>query len=78
MGEKFEADETAAGRGVFEWTVGEGECVVVERFMQEIEHGYDQDHSGAKVHWGWTERDLMENLFRIVVGQVIRSEETGV
>ncbi|ETN37178.1 uncharacterized protein HMPREF1541_08168 [Cyphellophora europaea CBS 101466] len=43
-GMKLTVDETEAGMDVFEWTVGVEECLVLERFMQEIEWGWVQ-------HW---------------------------
>lgn len=43
-------DETEAGMDVFEWTVGVEECLVLERFMQEVEWGWVQSwHQGQAV-----------------------------
>jgi hypothetical protein len=41
-GFKLTVDESAAGLDVFEWTVGLEECLVIERFMQEVEWGWVQ------------------------------------
>ena len=43
-GKEFIVDESASGlvKGEFVWMVGDGECEVLERFMQECE--FD---------WGW-------------------------
>lgn len=91
LGTQMEIDESAQGieRGVMTWTLGEGECEVLERFMQEVEAGYgvfptptagvgvgvaDQEHVHA-VAWGWSVEQLAHWLCRIVVGEVVRDEE---
>jgi hypothetical protein len=41
-GLKIEIDE----RGVFYWKVGDGECEVLERFVQEVEFSYEFSQGG--------------------------------
>lgn len=86
LGTQMEIDESEQGidRGVMTWTVGEGECEVLERFMQEVEYGYgvgpaaDGEVCGGEgsVIWGWSVQQLAHWLCRIVVGEVVREEET--
>ena len=68
----FEADESQSGLGVFEWRVDETALRVLERFMREVECGHP---AGNEVRWGWTEREICERLFRIIVGEEVRREE---
>lgn len=91
LGTQMEIDETDQGieRGVMTWTLGEGECEVLERFMQEIELDYgvfptsDSGQSEARLEnveqqrvlWGWNVQQLAHWLCRIVVGEVVREEE---
>ncbi|KAK5050026.1 hypothetical protein LTR84_004146 [Exophiala bonariae] len=86
LGTQMEIDESEQGvdRGVMTWTLGEGECEVLERFMQEVEAGYgvfpgadvDGSESGSgPVVWGWSVQQLAHWLCRIVVGEVVREEE---
>ena len=72
FGTLFEADESQAGLGIFEWRVDEIALRVVERFMMEIEWGYPR---GSTIRWAWSEKELCERLFRIVVGEEVRKEE---
>ena len=72
LGTLFEADESQAGLGVFEWRVDEMALRVVERFMKEIEWGYPR---GSTIRWVWTEKEICERLFRIIVGEEVRKEE---
>jgi hypothetical protein len=79
-------DETKNGliKGEFVWTVGDGEVEVLERFMQECEfsmgwYGGRKVREGSTVRevaWGWTAEELCERLCRIVVGEVVRQEES--
>lgn len=93
LGTQMEIDETEQGieRGVMTWTLGEGECEVIERFMQEVELDYgvfpaSASESGLgetraengkqnEVLWGWNVEQLAHWLCRIVVGEVVREEE---
>ncbi|KIW65797.1 hypothetical protein PV04_08020 [Phialophora macrospora] len=85
-GKEMIVDETKNGliKGEFVWTVGDGEVEVLERFMQECEfsmgwYGGRQVREGStarEVTWGWTAEDLCERLCRIVVGEVVRQEES--
>jgi hypothetical protein len=93
LGTQMEIDETEQGieRGVMTWTLGEGECEVLERFMQEIELDYGvfpasgpgqgearpENGNGKQqpVLWGWNVEQLAHWLCRIVVGEVVREEE---
>lgn len=81
----MDIDETANGiEELFTWTIGDSECEVLERFMQEVEysHGFylgrrvRDDNTGSKeIKWGWSVDQLTEWLCRIVVGEVVREEE---
>ncbi|EXJ67337.1 uncharacterized protein A1O5_09350 [Cladophialophora psammophila CBS 110553] len=83
-GAEMVVDESANGlvKGEFAWTVGDGECEVLERFMQECEYSHGW-YKGRKVRadaaheikWGWSVEKLAEWLCRIVVGEVVREEE---
>jgi len=90
LGTQMEIDESDQGvdRGVMTWTLGEGECEVIERFMQEVELGYgvvpadgqggvavDSNGERKEVLWGWSVEELTNWLCRIVVGEVVREEE---
>ena len=98
IGWKMEVDETKTldpprsgnmdsrnGQGTgafFEWTLGEREAQVLERFMQEIEFGYvvagpenGGVRAGEKVKWGWSVRELAGRLGMVVVGEAVRAEE---
>lgn len=68
----FKADESQSGLGIFEWKVDAMALRVVERFMREIEWGYP---AGDEVKWVWSEKEICERLFRIVVGEEVRREE---
>jgi hypothetical protein len=72
LGTAFEADESQSGLGVFDWHVDEMALRVVERFMREVEWGYP---AGGKVRWGWSEKEICQRLFRVVVGEEVRREE---
>jgi hypothetical protein len=72
LGITFEADESQSGLGIFEWQVDEMALRVVERFMREVEWGYP---AGSSVTWTWSEREICERLFRVVVGEEVRKEE---
>ncbi|KIW51340.1 hypothetical protein PV05_10073 [Exophiala xenobiotica] len=84
-GREMDIDETANGiEELFTWTIGDSECEVLERFMQEVEysHGFylgrrvRDDNTGSKeIKWGWSVDQLTEWLCRIVVGEVVREEE---
>ncbi|OAP63226.1 hypothetical protein AYL99_02453 [Fonsecaea erecta] len=83
-GTEMVVDESANGlvRGEFAWTVGDGECEVLERFMQECEysHGWYKGQqmrpdAAEEIKWGWSVKQLAEWLCRIVVGEVVRDEE---
>ncbi|KAL2421087.1 hypothetical protein ABEF91_008123 [Exophiala dermatitidis] len=79
LSEKSTLDE------VFVWKIGEVECAVLERFMQECEFsqgiwkgrprrlGDDDEKYGSR--WGWSVDQLATWLCRIVVGEVVRDEE---
>ena len=69
----MEVDEMKAGLGVFEWKVGVVETEVLERFMQEVEFGWEQ--AGEEVKWGWKVEELARWLGMCVVGEVVRGEE---
>jgi len=83
----MEIDESTNGvdRGLFCWKVGDGECEVLERFMQECEFSNgvwngvsiagEALGQEAEVQWGWSVDQLAEWLCRIVVGEVVREEE---
>ena len=71
LGAKYGLDESDTGLGTFEWSVGQREVRVMERFCREVEFSNGQTHGD----WGWSEEGLMHFLFRIVVGEVVRSEE---
>ncbi|KIW97634.1 uncharacterized protein Z519_01218 [Cladophialophora bantiana CBS 173.52] len=83
-GAEMVVDESANGlvKGEFAWTVGDGECEVLERFMQECEYSHGW-YKGRKVRadaadeitWSWSVEQLAEWLCRIVVGEVVREEE---
>ena len=100
IGWKMEVDETKTldpprsgnmdsrnGQGTgafFQWTLGEREAQVLERFMQEIEFGYvvagpenGGVRVGEKVKWGWSVRELAGRLGMVVVGEAVRAEEGG-
>ncbi|KAH0848409.1 hypothetical protein FOPE_02181 [Fonsecaea pedrosoi] len=83
-GTEMVIDESANGlvNGEFVWTVGDGECEVLERFMQECEysHGWYKGRqmradAAQEIRWGWSVEQLAERLCRIVVGEVVREEE---
>ncbi|KIW23544.1 uncharacterized protein PV07_11734 [Cladophialophora immunda] len=83
-GTEMVVDESANGivKGEFAWTVGDGECEVLERFMQECEysHGWYKGRqvradAADEIKWGWSVEQLAERLCRIVVGEVVREEE---
>ena len=69
----MEVDEMKAGLGLFEWKVGVVETEVLERFMQEVEFGWEQ--AGKEVKWSWKVEDLARWLGMCVVGEVVRGEE---
>ncbi|KAL6243180.1 hypothetical protein RBB50_009731 [Rhinocladiella similis] len=86
-GREMDIDETSNGMGeMFTWTIGQTECAVIERFMQEVEYS-NGFYRGKKVRhedvvgredvlrWGWSVDQLGEWLCRIVVGEVVREEE---
>ena len=72
IGVKFECEEEKGGYGFFGWEVDEEAARVVERFMREVEFGWE---AKGEAEWGWSEKDIMHNLFRIVVGEEIRREQ---
>ena len=68
--------------GVFEWTLGNREAEVLERFMQEVEFGHvlagpegGGVRIGEKVRWVWSIEELAKHLGMIVIGQAVRAEE---
>lgn len=67
-------DETEMMDEVFEFKVGVQEARVLERFMREIEVGYDGIGNGS-VEWGWSVEELAGKLGRIAIGEVVREEE---
>ena len=71
VGEKFGCDE--GEYGYFAWEVDQDAVVVVERFMLEVELGWEGKGS---VKWGWSEKELYGRLFRIIVGEEIRREQS--
>ena len=75
LGQKFQAEE--GEYGFFGWTVDGDAAKVVERFMQEVEEGWvgKEVEEGRRVKWGWSEREIMQRLFRIVVGEEVRMEQ---
>ncbi|EXJ57201.1 hypothetical protein A1O7_07548 [Cladophialophora yegresii CBS 114405] len=88
-GKQMIVDETRNGlvKGEFVWTVGDGEVEVLERYMQECEFSMgwfrgrkvrEGPTTVPKVMWGWTAEELCERLCRIVVGEVVREEESKV
>ena len=86
-GKEITIDESSSipAKGEFVWTVGDGECEVIERFMQECELGWGwylgrkvRDDAAREVLWGWRVDELAGWLARIVVGEVVREEERKV
>lgn len=85
MSERFECDEQEGGYGYFAWEVDHDAVVVLERFMQEVEFGHQQNRENrkeermqkgrTKVMWKWTEKELCQKLFRIIVGEEVRREQ---
>jgi hypothetical protein len=71
VGEKFTCDEREYG--YFAWEVDQDAVIVVERFMMEVELGWD---GKGQVEWGWSEKDLCGRLFRIIVGEEVRREQS--
>lgn len=65
----------------FRWVFGEREARVLERFMREVEWGYQMrtQAGGVKskegIKWGWTVEELAERLGWIVIGEVVRGIE---
>ena len=72
VGEKFTCDEGEYGD--FAWEVDRDAVVVVERFMMEVEFGWE---GKGHVEWGWTEKELCHRLFRIIVGEEVRREQAA-
>ena len=71
IGDKFDCDE--GEYGYFAWEVDHDAVVVLERFMQEVELGWE----GKKnVMWDWSEKELCGRLFRIIVGEEVRREQS--
>ena len=70
VGEKFSCDEGEYGH--FAWEVDQDAVVVMERFMMEVELGWE---GKGHVEWGWTEKELCHRLFRIIVGEEVRREQ---
>jgi hypothetical protein len=71
VGEKFSCDE--GEYGYFAWEVDQDAVIVVERFMMEVEFGLE---GKGHVEWGWSEKDLCGRLFRIIVGEEVRREQS--
>ncbi|KAK6368190.1 hypothetical protein LTS17_009931 [Exophiala oligosperma] len=80
-GREMDIDETNNGMGeLFTWTIGQTECAVIERFMQEVEYsnGFYRGNGAGREdgpRWGWSADQIGEWLCRIVVGEVVREEE---
>jgi hypothetical protein len=71
IGTKFDCDEGEYGH--FAWEVDRDAIVVLERFMQEVEFGWEEKRN---VKWGWSEKELCRRLFRIIVGEEVRREQS--
>jgi hypothetical protein len=71
IGAKFDCDE--GEYGYFAWEVDHDAVVVLERFMQEVELGWDGKRN---VKWDWSEKELCGRLFRIIVGEEVRREQS--
>jgi hypothetical protein len=71
IGAKFDCDE--GEYGYFAWEVDHDAVVVLERFMQEVELGWEKKRS---VKWDWSEKELCGRLFRIIVGEEVRREQS--
>jgi hypothetical protein len=71
IGTKFDYDE--GEYGYFAWEVDRDAVVVLERFMQEVELGWE---GKGNVKWGWGEKELCRRLFRIIVGEEVRREQS--
>lgn len=70
VSERFTCDE--GEYGYFAWEVDQDAVTVVERFMMEVEWGWE---GKGNVVWGWSEKDLCGRLFRIIVGEEVRREQ---
>jgi hypothetical protein len=71
IGAKFDCDE--GEYGYFAWEVDHDAVVVLERFMQEVELGWEGERN---VKWDWSEKELCGRLFRIIVGEEVRREQS--
>jgi hypothetical protein len=71
VGEKFSCEE--GEYGYFVWEVDQDAVIVLERFMMEVELGWE---GKGKVDWEWSERELCGRLFRIIVGEEVRREQS--
>ena len=71
IGEKFTCDE--GEYGYFAWEVDQDAVVVLERFMLEVELGWE---GKGTVEWKWSEKELCGRLFRIIVGEEVRREQS--
>jgi hypothetical protein len=71
VGEKLTCDE--GEYGYFAWEVDQDAVIVLERFMLEVELGWE---GKGNVEWSWSEKELCGRLFRIIVGEEVRREQS--
>lgn len=71
---RLTVDETDTMDDTFEFPVSTLEARVLERFMREVEHGYEENGT-AIGRWGWSVEELAEKLGRVAIGEIVRKEE---